>query len=60
MSPPGELLARCQAAKQIHGLKGSPGAGEIELKGGSRGRPDDWLGNMIAALIPVSGFPMRC
>ena len=34
------------------------GPEEAELKGGSRGRPDDLLGNMTAALIPVSGFPM--
>jgi hypothetical protein len=40
---------------------GRLGVGETELKGGgSRGESDDWLGNMAAALIPVSGFPMRC
>ena len=30
-----------------------------ELKGGSIGRPDDWLGHMTEALIPVSGFLLR-
>jgi len=28
------------------------------LKGSSREGPDDWLGNMTAALILVSGFPL--
>jgi len=34
---------------------GRLGAGETELKGGSRGGSDSWLGNMTEALIPVSG-----
>jgi len=28
-------------------LKGRPGTGEAELKGGSRGEPDSWMGTSI-------------